>query len=143
MCVLRELYEFLNPSDGITFYAMSDEIARTATLLLGNGKAGAKAIDSDNNLEYCFTAFNPAPEEIYKTVEKHVKTPDKDLIDCLNSFAVCKPYEREIYDDYTNNGTNETKFKKWDDKNRSSMNDFCGYARRLAASLNKKLEANV
>lgn len=129
---MKNIYEFINPSDCITFYADSDEYARAVTLLLGEGKAGCKKKDG-TQLDYCFTAFgNPAPQEVYDSIKIMLKEKDMKLIDALKSCACVSFDEREIFDDYTNNGTDEEKWQKWDEKHRSSLNDFCGWARKFA-----------
>ncbi len=47
------------------------------------------------------------------------------------TFAVCKPCSREEYDELTKNSTDTKQVEKWDDKYRSSLSDWCGYARNL------------
>lgn len=129
---MNELYEFVNPSDVITFYADNDDYARAATLLVGGGKAGCKK-KNGYSLDNCLTAFcGEAPEEVYDFIKKAIINKDEKLLDALNSFAVCDFGERYIFDDYTKNGTDKEKLKKWDDKKRTSLNDFCSYARHLA-----------
>lgn len=139
-----QLYEFINMSDKITFYAKDDDIARAVTLLLGEGKAGCKNKDGEQ-LENCFTAFgNPAPDEVYEQIENFVKEGNQDLINSLNTVACCDFDEREIYDEYTENSTNQEKWDKWDNKNRTSLNNFGKYARKLAnAILSKKQKSEV
>lgn len=136
-----QLYEFINMSDKITFYAKDDSIARAVTLLLGNGKAGCKK-QGGEQLEHCFTAFgNPAPDEVYEQIENFVKDGNQDLIKALNSVACCDFDEREIYDSYTENSANQEKWDKWDNKHRTSLNNFGKYARNLAnAILSKESE---
>ena len=139
---MKELYEFINPSDCITFYADNDEYARAVTLLLGEGKAGCKKQDG-TQLEHCFTAFgNPAPQEVYDSIEKMLKDKDIKLIEALKSCACVGFGERTIYDDYTEKGTNEEKWQKWDEVHRTSLNDFCGWARKFATVILEKEENN-
>lgn len=129
------LYEFINMSDKITFNALNDDYARAATLLLGNGKAGCKKQDG-TSLPYCMTAFHgEAPQEVYEQIKNMLKNKDKELINTLNSFAVCDFNEREIYENYTQNSTNKEKVQQWDDVHRTSMNRFVNYARKLAENV--------
>lgn len=137
------IHEFINMSDKITFYASNDEIARAVTLLLGNGKCGCKD-ETGKDVPYCFTAFgNPAPDEVYKQIEEWVSTGNKELIKSLNTVAVCDFSEREIYDDYTENSNNQKRWEKWDDKHRTSLNNFGKYARKLAKVLEEKQESDA
>lgn len=134
------IYEFINMSDKITFYALNDDIARAVTLLLGKGKAGCKD-ETGKDIPYCFTAFgNSAPDEVYKQIDNLLTTCDNNLIEALNTVAVCDFSEREIYNDFTENSNNQEKWKKWDDKHRTSLNDFGSYARKLAQFLQNKKE---
>lgn len=134
------IYEFINMSDKITFYALNDDIARAVSLLLGEGKCGC-ADETGKQIPHCFTAFgNPAPDEVYAQIDNLLKTNDTNLIEALNTVAVCDFSEREIYDDYTENSKNQEKWQKWDDKHRTSLNDFGSYARKLAKVLQHKKE---
>lgn len=129
------LYEFINMSDKITFNALNDDYARAATLLLGNGKAGCKKQDG-TSLPYCMTVFHgEAPQEVYEQIKNMLKNKDKELINTLNSFAVCDFNEREIYENYTQNSTNKEKVQQWDDVHRTSTNQFVNYARKLAENI--------
>lgn len=132
------LYEFINMSDKITFYAKNDDYARALTLLLGEGKAGCRK-ENGESIPYCMTAFQgSAPQEVYDQISEMVKNCDEELIKALNSVAVCDFSEREIFDDYTEDGKNEEKWKKWDNKHRTSLNDFGKYARGIAKNLQNK-----
>lgn len=126
-----KLYEFITPSDPITFYAPDNDIAEAIALFVGGGKAGIKAIDKSetpNTLTAFFGGIQGEQlERVKQTVEKRVD----EVIAAGKTFAVCRSSQREIYDDYTNNGQDEEKVEKWDDKNRSSISDWCGYARSL------------
>lgn len=134
---MKELYEFLNPSDTITFYAENDDIARAVTLILGNGKAGCRK-ENGEQVDNCFTAFgNPAPQKVYDEIEKWLKEGNESLIQSFNSLGCCNRDERPIFDEYIQNDEANKKFLKWDETHRSSMNDFCGYARRLAKQIAK------
>jgi len=134
----KNLYEFINMSDKITFYAKNDDYARALTLLLGEGKAGCKK-ENGESIPYCMTAFQgSAPQEVYDQISEMVRSGDEELEKALNSVAVCDFSEREIFDDYTENGSNEEKWQKWDNKHRTSLNDFGKYARGIAKNLQNK-----
>ena len=62
------IYEFITPSDPITFKADDDKVAFTCALLLGNGKAGCE---------------NKATGESLPTMLMFAKDPDKDIQDFI------------------------------------------------------------
>lgn len=133
-----KLYELIQPSDKITFYADDDKIAREVTLLLGAGKAGCRKQNGEQ-LSHCFTAFGtPAPKEVYEELNKHIEESNQNLINSLNSVACCSFSEREIYDDYTNKSTDEDKMFKWNENHRTSINNFCSHAKYIARVLTIK-----
>ena len=45
----KQLYEVINPSDEITFYATSDKVAVAAVLVCGEGQWGATRIEDDGD----------------------------------------------------------------------------------------------
>lgn len=123
------IYEFITPSDPITFKADDDKVAFTCALLLGNGKAGCE---------------NKATGESLLTMLIFAKDPDKDIQDfiggdfkefleanktmiaeCFKSFAYGSVSDRQTFDDACDAITDPEKLKefkaKHEDKNRSSM----------------------
>ena len=123
------IYEFITPSDPITFKADDDKVAFTCALLLGNGKAGCE---------------NKATGESLLTMLIFAKDPDKDIQDfiggdfkefleanktmiaeCFKSFAYGSVSDRRTFDDACDAITDPEKLKefkaKHEDKNRSSM----------------------
>lgn len=63
------LYEFITPSDPITFHAADDGVAFCVATLLGNGKAGCKNCDTGESLS-SMTAFmaEEGRKEIYSSL---------------------------------------------------------------------------
>lgn len=127
------LYEFVSPSDEITFYAPDDEIAQVVTIYVGNGKAGLHRQDEAETPNTMFL-FSPPGKEVQETIARVMKVRLEEVIEAAHSFAVCGFSEREIYDDYTEHGSNKERQVKWHDKNRTSMSDFCLYAWGLRKS---------
>jgi len=125
------LYEFITPSDPITFYAPDNDIAEAVAVYVGNGKAGLRAADGSETPTTLYL-FGNMPIEQINRVEKTLSERLEDFLTACERFAVCGFSDRDIYNDYTQNGTNEEKVKLWDDKKRSSMTDWCGFARGLA-----------
>jgi len=127
-----KLYEFITPSDPITFYAPDDEVATAVALFVGNGQAGCVNVETEKHLGTMMICLAPAEAEKRAHVAVDImKMRTQECLSAATTFAVCKPSDRDIYDDYTENGTNAEKVAKWDDKKRSSLNDWCGYARGL------------
>ena len=126
-----KLYEFVNPSDPITFYAPDNDIAEAITLFVGNGKVGLRAIDN-SKVPDTLTAFSGGIKN--SQLERVKSTMDKRLNEVLaagKTFAVCSEAYREEYDELTKNSTETKRIERWDNKHRSSLSDWCGYARNL------------
>jgi hypothetical protein len=126
-----KLYEFITPSDPITFYAPDNDIAEAIALFVGNGKAALRAIDG-SEAPNTMTVFsggikNGQLERVKLTLEKR----PKEVIAAGKTFAVCSESFREEYDELTKNSTDIKQIEKWDNKHRSSISDWCGYARGL------------
>ena len=129
----KQLYELINPRDAITFYAEDDAIAQVAAILVGSGICGIQdAADPERTLPPTMFLFGKelTPQELEQIRTTIITRPDAILF-ALQTFAVAEPGEREIYDEYTTNGTNEERVAKWDDKKRTSLTNYCGYARSL------------
>ena len=133
------LYEFINISDAITFYAPDDDIAFAVALYVGNGECSCKRIDPDGDKDvkdsnlYLFGI----PDEVVKRYDEIITSRSKECVEAAHTFACCKPGERQIFDDYTKNGTDKEKYDKWDNAHRSSMANYCKYARGLRLKYNQ------
>lgn len=127
------LYEFINISDAITFYAPDDDIAFAVALYVGGGKCSCKRIepDGDKDVKDSNLYLFGIPNEVVKKYDEIITSRSKECVESAHTFACCKPGEREIFNDYTKNGTDKAKYDKWDDAHRSSMSDYCKYAHGL------------
>lgn len=125
-----KLYEFITPSDPITFYAPDNDIAEAVAIIVGSGKAGIKAVDGNEtpNTLIFLTGFTNKQEDRFRAT---MENRGKEVIAAGKTFAVCEVAYREEYDELTENSTNTKRVKRWDDRHRSSMSDWCGYARGL------------
>lgn len=135
------LYEFINTSDTITFYAPDDDIAFTVTMYVGNGHSlcerleDGKHISVKDSIPYLFTKI---PEDVLNRFRTIITTRSTEVMESAHTFACCEPGERQIFDEYTNNGSDKEKYEKWDNSHRTSMNGYCKFARSLRV---KKPEA--
>jgi hypothetical protein len=125
---MMELYEFITPCDPITFYAQDDDIAWAIGLYVGGGKAGVDRITPEKKLNTMLAFSGGLSREDELKFKAIFKNRLNEIINATQSFAIAKPSERDIYDDYTDNGSDIEKRDKWHDKKRSSLNDFCSYA---------------
>jgi hypothetical protein len=101
-------YEFINPSDAILFDAPDDECAALAALVVGSGQCSAKEVGSEFNvIGFAFLGGDGGFKEIYgATAQERLTARIADVITAAHTFRI-KSGER------------------------TSMNDFCGYAHSL------------
>ena len=123
------LYEFITPSDPITFYAPDNDIAEAIAIFVGNGKAGISRVDGEEvpNTMVMFSWADGQLVRFKKTMDNRIT----EVVTSGKTFAVCTSGFREEYDELTENGTNKDRIEKWDDKHRSSMSNWCDFARSL------------
>lgn len=108
-------YELINPSDPIEFSAESDEVAAIAALLIGGGTYTARRLDAPpREMVIAFALFggDGGFEEIYGH-------PLADRLEALKGKVA------EAYRSFRIQGGGE----------RSSLNDICRNAHRLAAAI--------
>lgn len=137
------LYEFITISDAITFYAPDDDIAFAVSLYVGCGQAKCQRIENGESHDVKDSElylFGGLPEEVEKRFESIIHARPKEIVEAAHTFACCKPGERAIFDEYTNNGTDKKKYAKWDDAHRTSCSDYCRYARGMRMRDDKEEE---
>lgn len=139
------LYEFVTPSDPITFKADDDKIAFTCALLLGNGKAGCDNLDTGDSIP-TMLMFSKEPE---KEIEKYIGSDPSDFInenkpqiaECFKSFSYGSAQDRQTFDDACEAITDPEKLKefknKHENKNRSSMSQWVKAAWDMGESFSK------
>ena len=137
------LYEFINISDAITFYAPDDDVAFAVSMYVGDGKCSCNRIEKDGSKDVKDSApylFVGIPDEVLKRFESIITTRAKDVMEAAHTFACCKPGERAIFDEYTDNGKDKEKYAKWDDAHRTSMSDYCKFARAIKLKIEYEKE---
>lgn len=125
------LYEFVQPSDCITFEAENDDIAKAVCIYVGNGHCFLKNESGEMLSGTCHLFDEFTPEEL-KVLEDVIDNKDMRFVDALKSFACCSFEDREIYKEITKNYTNQDKINVWHDKHRTSLTDWAAYARKEA-----------
>jgi len=129
---MMNIYEFITPSDPITFKTDDDKIAFTCSLLLGQGKA---ACDNKTTGESVPTMlmFSQDPEKdiqdfIGRDFKEFIELNKPKIADCFSSFAYGSVSDRQTFDDACDAISDPEKLKafkeKHEDRNRSSMSQW-------------------
>lgn len=148
-----KLYEFINPSDPWTFKAESHIAALLATLIVGDGKAMVDCLEDgeENDFSSPFFAFS-GKEGIdnyikgkfgYDNLEAALEDNYDAVANALTSFLIASKEERETVDMAVKMLSPEDAQKliaDFNDKKRSSMNDFGTYAISLGQAMKRKRE---
>ena len=129
------IYEFITPSDPITFLSDDDKVAFLCSVVLGNGKAGCKRID-ENGKEIRLPSMLMFDSEPEKAIDDFLCEPlgsffeknKQKIKDCFDSFAYGTIEDRQKYDDALSaiaDPEKQKEFKlKHEDENRSSMSQW-------------------
>ena len=142
-------YEIINPSDKCGFYADTHLVAVLVTLLLGNGQYSAQP--SEDGAEevpfFMFGGFDEYWAERFpdEPVDGVMDRHEAEIITALRSTCYGSSEDRKIYDAALEAITDDAKraefVEKWNDENRSSMNNIMGRAHELADRLSAKAAA--
>lgn len=137
------IYEFITPSDAITFKTDDDKVAFTCALLLGNGQAGCRNITTNKSvpsmLMFCVDPQKEIQKFINGSFEEFIKQNKIKISECFNSFAYVTPSERKVYDNACDAITDADKLKQFkqshENENRTSMNQFVNHAWEMAQQI--------
>ena len=135
-------YEFVTPSDPITFKTDDDKIAFMCGLILGGGKAGVNRQDDDGDEINIPTLliFHNDPQSVINDYlgmdsKEFVEQNRNKIADCFRSFAYGNFSDRKQFDDAVESITDPVKLqefkKKHEDRNRSSLSEWVNYAWQL------------
>lgn len=125
------IYEFITPSDAITFKACDDAIAFAVGLIVGRGSAGVLNTETQESLNTLM--FFCTEEDLVKIVSDNLNTDletfiinnKQEIISSLNSFMYGSENERVVYDAAISAITDKTKLKEFksahEDRQRSSV----------------------
>lgn len=133
------LFDLINPSDSVTLEAADVDIARAVCLLLGEGKY---ALNDENGEEvlplFLFGGFGEWLAEHNFDLTNICDTQRPALIACLESASCCGLKDRKAIRAAV--GNDPTALARYNDEKRSSLNDICGFAHKLAAHNRAKAE---
>lgn len=129
------IYEFVTPSDPITFLADDDKVAFVCSVMLGNGKAGCHRTDENGNevRVNSMLMFDPKPDETIEAelgmkLDAFWELNKQKIKECFASFAYGNIEDRKTFDDAMEAITDVEKRKafkaKHEDRNRSSMSQW-------------------
>ena len=129
---MMNIYEFITPSDAVTFKAENDKIAFAVTVIIGSGKAGCDNHNTGESLPTILIMSEDPEKDVNKFLGENIKEfmqENKSRIKaCLKSFAYGSIEDRKTYDDALDSITDEEKLKefkaKHEDRNRTSMNQW-------------------
>lgn len=148
-----KLYEVINPSDAATFYAPNLNVAVVAMLFLDDfrGAYGAEAVDGSESGPILFGVADWLREQgLMKPdaddfVDGWIDEHREQIADALASVALGTPNDRADFDDMRAALADQP--EKWaefierrNDRRRSSINNFEGYAHHIAERLRKNRE---
>lgn len=123
--------EIVNMSDPVSFKAPDFKTAAAVVLLLGNGQYGLEH-DGPDKLPMLFGVGDFIDETWPDGMAEWLNGDHgPSVIEALRSTAVVV---RSAYPPRTDN------IEAWNEAHRSSLNDICGRARRLAAAMEGKRE---
>ena len=125
---VMKLYEVINPSDQITFYAPDNDVAEAVVVLLGSGRFGLRACDGSEAPETLYVFSSPS-ELVIARIRTTLRNRNEECRDAAKTYAVCSAKNREMYDAFTEKSTKSDKVNRWDDQRRSSESDIAGSAR--------------
>lgn len=141
----KMIYEFITPSDTITFKAENDKVAFVCAVLLGKGQAGCIRFEKGQEVTIPSMMFgvqdiNVAIELYLETsLDEFIQENKKSIKNAFASFAYGSIEERQTFDDAIESITDEEKlndFKaKHEDRNRTSLSGWVAYAWELGSNI--------
>lgn len=139
------IYEISNPSDCITIEADDELVACVAVLLLGSGKYGLVRQDGATVLSIFLLGGADAwiAERVGDNLDEWIEAHSTELATVLDTAMVVSvglraPLLKAIA---AAGGDRQGALAAFNEERRTSMNDICGRARRLAARLREPAEA--
>lgn len=140
------IYEFITPSDPITFKSDSDKVAYFCALVLGNAKAGCTNTDTGESLGtlmiFCPDALEQAEKFLDSTIDDFSSSNPEEIIKAFRSFSYGSVQDRITYDSAIEAITDSEKLEEFkkshEDKNRTSLSKWVQSAWDYADALESK-----
>jgi hypothetical protein len=142
------IYEFITPSDPITFVAENDTVAWFVAVFIGNGKAGCHREDGHDLNTMLFLYL----ENVYEAkIKEHVGDINsfmdehaKEIADACLSFGYTTVTDRKQHDliiDLLQDSPEKLeRFRReHDDLKRSSLSEWVNYAWEVGRNIRNKL----
>ena len=141
-------YNFITPSDPITFIADNDKIAFATSLLVGGGKAGCHRYEDGNEINlgtilmFITNVDEVVRESLGMELNEFINIHISEIISALKSFSYGSIEDRKSYDDAIEAITDPEKLNTFklrhEDRKRSSMSAWVKAAWRYAEILKEK-----
>jgi hypothetical protein len=144
------IYEFITPSDPITFKADDDKVAFTCALLLGNGKAGCTNLKTGDSIPTMLMFAKDPDKDIQEFIggdfKEFLEANKPKIAECFKSFSYGSASDRETFDDACDAITDPEKLKEFKAKHEDKTVHLCRNGlRELGSMVNvcRSLAGNV
>lgn len=135
------IYEIINPSDPVTIEADDLLVAQVATLLIGSGNMGLR--DECDEAVLPIFLFGGLDEWLASKglggedgLNGYIESHRAELSACLLSAACCKlGVRRALLKAMAGAPDPQESIRAYNEEQRSSLNDICGFAHELGADL--------
>lgn len=136
------IYEIINPSDTVTFEADDVRIAMLACGFVGDGRLGLRDEKGEDAGMPFFLAGGCAEWLEAQGIMPMARTAEGSakLADALDSFICCSVANRKAIRAAV--GNDPAAMARFNEEKRSSLNNICGRARKLAAAVRKSVEVS-
>lgn len=140
------IYEFITPSDPITFLANDDKIAFACAIILGRGRAGCNRYDEEGKEINLQSMCMFAPDPFYhinatlkRELNDFIAENKQAIAEAFKTFSYGNITERIAYNEALAAIADPEKLKefkaKHEDRNRSSMSQWVKSAWKIADNL--------
>jgi hypothetical protein len=139
-----KLFNLINMSDALTFYAPSLEIAGAMVGILGGGTYGAADVETDESTPVMFGWHEWLKERGMEDLNRYAIEHSAEILAAMRSVYLGKPKDRPELDAMLaaqEDNVARIAFRmKRNDTQRSSTNDIEGNAHDMADKIEKKLK---
>ena len=140
------IYNFITPSDPITFITHDPKVAFICALIMGNGKAGCQGEDGSDIPSLLFLA---KAEEVNRIMDEQLGEPGvfikehlKEMVECFDSFAYVTIADRQQYDEALAAITDPGRLREFkarhENRQRTSMYTWVSSAWKMAEQFRKQ-----